>query len=632
MTGPLGAADAARMSRAVAAGVLLLGLLSSACGGGGAGDDDDTVDAAGVAIDAPGAPDASPDARVIPVLRNPVSLPDDELALQAAAILGEGGSKNCDRCHALTRDRLGSWQTQSASAVTRCLTNVAPMTQAEAAAIVECFRDEPGVATSAWHASNLGIYATAATLPWFDYVFRTAFPATWEEQLGVFLDQASMPRSDSGALTQPQFDIVAEWFARGLPALETAIPGDPPVTQCTTAVTPDMQSHVTEMQTQGWRAANAEAGILMFGCAGATDPRQCLTAYPLSTAESWSERWNATAPTTSLRVLHQYAYLSNYWTRSSADGRYVAFGGAAASSQTYRSTVVDLSGPTDMRAAAYYDPGFFPDNSGFALQGNGARFCEQSLLATSPTTITFDEPQCRVTGAVGLYQHLGAARGGDYWTVDGQFTNDNGGRSTSQPTRSDPSASFSDSASIDLVPLIHTGSQFVPQPKVTKALPYEGDVVMSPTAKLLVSRVRASASQTVLILRKVVATPSGGSYDVDVPEIARYCVRGGKPGISYDDRWMVIHHYVEAGDWAALGFGSASDPGFVELASAGSANIYLVDLLTGVSTRLTTMGPGQYALYPHFRSDGWIYFTVRDRPRGVENIVASDAALVFEAP
>ena len=24
------------------------------------------------------------------------------------------------------------------------------------------------------------------------------------------------------------------------------------------------------------------------------------------------------------------------------------------------------------------------------------------------------------------------------------------------------------------------------------------------------------------------------------------------------------------------------------------------------------MNPGQYALYPHFRSDGWLYFLVRD--------------------
>ena len=41
------------------------------------------------------------------------------------------------------------------------------------------------------------------------------------------------------------------------------------------------------------------------------------------------------------------------------------------------------------------------------------------------------------------------------------------------------------------------------------------------------------------------------------------------------------------------------------------------------------MAPGQYALFPHFRSDGWIYAIVRDNGRGREEIIASDAALVF---
>jgi hypothetical protein len=42
------------------------------------------------------------------------------------------------------------------------------------------------------------------------------------------------------------------------------------------------------------------------------------------------------------------------------------------------------------------------------------------------------------------------------------------------------------------------------------------------------------------------------------------------------------------------------------------------------------MQPGQYALYPHFRSDGWIYAQVRDTNAGHEYTVASDAALIAE--
>jgi hypothetical protein len=40
------------------------------------------------------------------------------------------------------------------------------------------------------------------------------------------------------------------------------------------------------------------------------------------------------------------------------------------------------------------------------------------------------------------------------------------------------------------------------------------------------------------------------------------------------------------------------------------------------------MQPGQRALFPHFRSDGWLYFLVRDRTLP-ERIVASDAGLVL---
>ena len=58
-----------------------------------------------------------------------------------------------------------------------------------------------------------------------------------------------------------------------------------------------------------------------------------------------------------------------------------------------------------------------------------------------------------------------------------------------------------------------------------------------------------------------------------------------------------------------------------------SANIIVVDLLTGARTRVTTMQAGQYALFPHFRSDGWFYFLVRDSNTDKEYAVASDVAL-----
>jgi hypothetical protein len=53
-----------------------------------------------------------------------------------------------------------------------------------------------------------------------------------------------------------------------------------------------------------------------------------------------------------------------------------------------------------------------------------------------------------------------------------------------------------------------------------------------------------------------------------------------------------------------------------------------MELTTGVVQRITNMAPGQYALFPHFRSDGWIYADVRDNNAVHEYFVASDAALI----
>jgi hypothetical protein len=89
----------------------------------------------------------------------------------------------------------------------------------------------------------------------------------------------------------------------------------------------------------------------------------------------------------------------------------------------------------------------------------------------------------------------------------------------------------------------------------------------------------------------------------------------------------VFHHYVTSADAVELGFTGPSDPSFAPYLAQGAANVYLMDLQTGVPTRITNMAPGQYALFPHFRSDGWIYFLVRDKNSGKEYVMASDAAL-----
>ena len=73
---------------------------------------------------------------------------------------------------------------------------------------------------------------------------------------------------------------------------------------------------------------------------------------------------------------------------------------------------------------------------------------------------------------------------------------------------------------------------------------------------------------------------------------------------------MVTHHYEEGGD--------------------GTSNLHLLDLATGELRQITNMPAGMKALFPHFRSDGWIYFLVWGTD-GERMVAASDAALEVAA-
>jgi len=584
-------------------------LALAACGG------DDTADG----------PDANPN--VAPKFRNPLpDVADDELALHALQLLGgpvQGADDNCNACHGLTRARLRAWKDLSDDAMSDCLTDLAVDTPAAAVPMIDCMRNNPSQVASPFDPARLGIYATGAGLEWFQYLFMLGHPEDGTTMFADFKNRVWMPRGGHNPFTQDEFDVVAEWFVRGLPKLDDLIPETPTGT-CTPSTTQAIKDHVATMATQGWQAANAENGITMFGCAGATNPHGCLTAFADAETTGYGATWDDDLPAQTIRILKETDYGSSYWTRSSADGRYVAQGGA--SSAGGGSTIIDLSDGSYIGTDAFYDPGFFPDNSGFAFQGEGAFLCNQSLLATDDY-IDYHEADCVHGESIGLYQHLGAGLGGgDYWTIDGQFSSDSGGGS---PQTEDPPAFFDGSSWANFVPMVHTGTTYATKAPIAKDVPHEGDLVISPSATLLVSRLAGSGDkQNGFVVREVHATPSGDTYAIELTEVARYCEKGGKPAFSFDERWMVFHHYIGDADAVDLGFTGPDDPAFAAYRDKGAANLYLIDLKTGDKTRITDVKPGQYALYPHFRSDGWIYFIVRTVNALGEVVAATDAAMV----
>ncbi|MBL9027907.1 MAG: hypothetical protein JNL21_37290 [Myxococcales bacterium] len=567
---------------------------------------------------------------IAPPLRNPVDMRDDALAYESLLLMGYEpiGATNttCTLCHSINRGLLESWRDLSDTAVATCFADPTVPTKAAIETALDCLRQKPNNPNSPIVSPKLGIYSAAAHLAWFDFVFERLYGAD-STQHGDFIQAVAMPKQMMETpWTQDEFDIVAEWFARGLPFMEELVPDENLPTSCTPNITPAVADHVAAMSMNGWRAANTDAGLLMFGCAGAATTLDCLSTFPQAGTLPYGTGWEY-MPGTKLRVLRTNNYSSSYWTRSSPDGRFVGHGGGASGG----STIVDLATNQEIGLDAAYDPGFFPDNSAFMFQAtpSGTGICKLSLLSSGTTYVAFNEPECGSASQIGLYQHVGATLGGgDYWAIDGSFVSDNGGFT---PTQEQPNAFFNSGADVDITPMVYDGTSFNPKQMVSQPTPNEGDTIMSPSSLLLMGRVAGGGwNQNGFRLRQLVATPNGNSYTVIAPEIGRYCVNGGKPGISYDERWAVLHRYVEDADAVELGFSGPNDPGFQQYASQGAANIYLLDLLTGILRRVTHMKPGQYALYPHFRSDGWVYFMVRTLGSDQEHIVASDAALVLE--
>ncbi len=546
-----------------------------------------------------------------PVFRHPLDTPDDVLARQALQLLGAdvpgARADSCGACHGLTIDRLRYWGALSDTAFATCLTDLEVSSPDSARAMIDCVRAMPAVAGSDFEARKLGVFTAAARLPWFAYVFEQAYRDQAPAELAAFRTLAAMPRGDDPGFTQAELDIVAEWFLRGLPELDTTLAADPPPASCVPAIASAVGDHVIAMETAGWRALNASAKLAMHP----------LDAYPFA---DWEVEGRGR-----IRVLREVSYSTSFWTRSSADGRFVAHGVA----NFPGSLVIDLQRDVEVPIDAQYDPAFFPDHAGFMFQGGPRNTCAISVLTSNPSAVSMLEPGCRANDEVGLYQHVGrSAVGGDLFAVDSLFVSDDGGK---LPTLTDPPAAFTATARSTFTPLVQQGDAFLPRARVDVATPFEGDAVLSPSTKLTIGRLAGPNDQQLgYVLRQILATPSGASYAIDAPEIARYCATGGKPAFSYDERWIAFHHYIGPADAVELGFSGPGDPAFAPYLTEGGANLYVMELTTGVPLRITSVNPGQYALFPHFRSDGWLYGQLRDSQAEREYTIASDAILVLE--
>ena len=539
------------------------------------------------------------------------------LAAEALTVLGapaeidgvDVSSRRCSECHPVSRRGLENWASLTREARSEIGINLSTdpeeLGRDEARTIVDATRIAG--ADTVFAAEKLGVFAAGVQFSWFQRLFQTAYDAAqWPIEYGAFRQRVSMPKGSHPPLSAREFAVLTKWVAdENLVAIDDLLQEEPPPATCNEVairngvvdIDPWMAQHIDDMSFDGWAARNEEAGIDMFGCVGTDYLDDCFGDAPA--VADWVD---PEIPGARLVQVVELDFDTSFWTRSSADGRFIGNGGRGATEGSFGATITDLVADRHIGVRGSYDPGFFPDNRGFIMQGGGAGLCSQSVL-TNPTAlmggIDFTEPGCTNAEGINLYQHVAVnVDGGDYFVINSQFTSDSGS------SNSDPSAGFSDSSTMKITPLVHDGSTWVQKPSVIVDSPFEGDSVLSPSGKMVVSRVaKGDGTAHGYMFRRVVATPSGDSYDVDISKAVEFvCMPGAKGNISYDERFMATHHYEN-----------------------GTANIYVVDLLTGAKAKVTEMPAGTKALFPHFVSSGWLYFLVKGD--GNDRVIASDAAL-----
>jgi hypothetical protein len=573
-----------------------------------------------------------------------------ELAQKAASTIGIGQSGKCQSCHETnSQTTIERWGWQTYKIWRQCLDDDGNPGGTPTEAIHCLNGSEPDDAASIkFDPARLGFLSAGLHLPRFAQLFHQAYGETRGEQLyQQAIQSAEMPRFGFPPLTSREFSDLMLWVRRGMPHLaELLKPYDGP-TSCQPKTSNVIHQHVLTMQQNSWQRRNEDEGLMMFGCLPGEAAESCFSqvrdgqkVFADHQRYSWSKDWTDPFPTATIRFLTEIQQKTEYWVRSSADGRFVAYGSEP-------SVIIDLQAEVTrqhrrrIEVEAYFDPGFFPDNKAFIFQGDGTGLCQQSILYREDVDyIDFSDPLCSIDQSVQvpLYQSIGASlMGSDYWAVTGEFQSDRGdgdmGPTVSLASQDRPQST--PQAHLRIYPIRFDGLSWQRDEPTTFATPWEADWNVSPSNQLMISRLIGRVDKGLqhigyqLYHIDELNDPEGFGDRIGNPD-ARLCTRGLKGQFSFNERFFVTYQYVATADYQKLGYDSPTDPAFHKLLSQGAANLILYDLYDGTESVITRVHPGQFMLFPHFRSDGWIYALVYDANRDKRYVVASDAALQTE--
>ncbi len=562
------------------------------------------------------------------------ALTQKELAIKSLQIMGgkvEGAQQQCNRCHDINTATLKKWSDDSKRSL-EFLSDESKSVDER----INYMRRDPTDPTSTFAPAKLGFLSAGTHFGGTAAVNKDRTPTTYKHRelfkklfagkdaiYKQFREQTLMPiEAEYDRLTAGEYDTIAQWMEKGLPKIGDVLHEEARPTTCTDDFS-ELRAHASEMKTKGWEARNRTDGVAMFACPPNAKAVDCFKqesggkdVFPLAESKDYGKGWAQDG--SNVRVLRELGYRTFFWTRTSADGRFVANGMSGGGEDG--AIIADLEasltpGKTrDIGASARYDPDFWPDNKGFMFQGtpNGGVFCAQSLL-TNPETkrVSFNEPQCSKLNSVGLYQTVGQKIGdnsiADHFIVNGKFASDNPGQTASDH---DLSTTFGPDAKAIVRVMFANGNEaedgYEVKQSTELSVPFEGDIMMSRSGTLLGARVAGE----------------NGQLGYSVKPVGRICMKGNKANFSFDERFLTTHHYLTREDFD-------SDASFDEYKDKGASDIFVADFVTGKKVRVAHMKPGQFALFPHFRSDGWLYFIVRDASGAEkkEYIVASDWAI-----
>ena len=556
-------------------------------------------------------------------------------------------------CHgSVSKTIISRWQRDS-RVVNDCLVKnglksgpLLPSDQANAEKLAECFEAYP---------QGAGLHRAFYKTRDFESLLRAAKRS--DDDIS-YLKTLVMPNPESATREQLNFskdeaklwaDI--EWFVSGEAeaAIDKLFDADMTAKYCKSdRISRTLISHMTEKSANPfanwWSRKNVENQLPMFAC---PDPRNGAHNSASDCFKSFGKPVDIGAPQTvadrevpfrilSLRDVPAHTY---YWMRVSADGRFVGNGSSEdldPKGEGYEAFVDDLAvANRRILVRAKYDPAFTPDNEWFLFQGaNGdhaqAAFCRMSALLNLNKIVPLP-PVClgpteKDGSHIHLYQSIGAdPEGGPYLVAQGGWENDNGGNSAAGGRlvfNADPLVKQGKN-NLNLFVFDGAASGLAD----TMTFTNEGDWVVSPSTRLVVGRYGQGSSEQhgyrIHSLNVQSDNAKKAGYTVSQKVVGEICnidpasqlpaFRGGKVQISLDDRILATHRYTGA-EGADL--------------TGGSSDVLLYDMLTGNSMQVTNMPVGMYALYPSWRSDGWVYFLVRDRRTnaGKDFVAATNAA------